>query len=336
MEREVSRSEYQVVTKAPDGEYTVHNLEARRYASTPEVDEQAFITNAAPTKIYPSKRVKPVRSDTVSVIIPDLQIGFRGGEAFHDERAMKLGLIACRELQPNNIVLLGDNLDLPTQSKFDHQGGRWTDRIQPALDTFHTYLSQIRADNPSANMVVHWGNHDLRLKKQVQRYNGELMGLRRANAEQELGVLTLQFLLRTDELDIKAIDSYPRGSYWLEDNIETRHGFIVRSSGNSAQAVLTHADHSIIFGHVHRREMATKTLSNGKIVEAVTPGTFARIDGTVPSYHHTIDESDIVVKEYENWQQGLAVVHHNPRNHQIDVINIDEGRMNLYGEEYTV
>ena len=325
---------WQGFIKNAEGEIETVDLTSVQYTPRSSIDLSKLVTTAAPTLIRPSRRRKPLRSDSVSVVLPDMQIGYREDEPFHDEAAMELGLIACRELQPDNIVLLGDNLDLPTMSKFDRLGAGWNNQVQRSLNRFHHYLSQIRADNPESNLVVHWGNHDLRLHKQIIRHNGELLGLKRANAEHELGVLTLQFLLRTKELEVQTIDAYPRGKYWLEDNLHTTHGYKVRSGGNTAQAMLSDNDSSVIFGHVHRIEVATKTLTNGRIIQAVTPGTLARIDGSVPSQEHTVDESDRTVQGHDNWQQGLAVVHHNPRNHQIDVIRINQGRMNLYGNEH--
>lgn len=336
IERVTRVNVWQGFIKNKDEEIETTDLTSVQFIPTRDT-EHSFINQAAPTIIRPSKRLKPTRSDSVSVILPDMQIGYRNDEAFHDERCLTLGLAACRELKPDNIVLLGDNLDQPTQSRFDNQGKGWTDRIQPALDRLHSYLAQLRADNPDANMVVHWGNHDIRLKKQIQKFNAELLGLRRANAEEELGVLSLQYLLRTEELGITSIDSYPRGVYWLEDNLLTTHGHVVRSSGNSAQAVLTNAEASVIFGHVHRIEVATKTVALrgiARTIQAVTPGTFARIDGSVPSNNYTTNDRDETVKGYDNWQNGLAVVFHNERNHQINPILIEEGRMNMFGKTY--
>jgi hypothetical protein len=328
-------TEYEMVTKDAEGEAHVHKLRANRFAREPqEIDEASFITTAAPTIIRPSKRAKPVRTDSVSVILPDMQIGFRGEEAFHDERAMLLGLTAISELRPDNVILLGDNLDLPTFSKFDRDGLGWSGRVQPAIDRLHRYLAEIRATMPETNLVMHFGNHDIRLQKQIIKHNAELLGLRRANAAEELGVLSLQFLLRTEQLSVKTIDSYPRGNYWLEDNLRTMHGVTVRSGGSTAQAVVNQSETSTIFGHVHRIEVASKTTDSGKVIQAVTPGTFAKISGEVPSQAHSVDESDRTVHGHDNWQQGFAVVHHNERVHQIDVIRINEGSMNLYGKTY--
>src|SRR5206468_10414486 len=97
--------------------------------------------------IKPSKVKKPQRKDTVTLCLGDAQIGYRGEEPFHDERAMELAQIAIKELQPDNIVFTGDMIDLPAMSRFE-QRGDWQTTTQRAIDRYHAYLAQTRANAP--------------------------------------------------------------------------------------------------------------------------------------------------------------------------------------------
>jgi hypothetical protein len=47
----------------------------------------------------------------------------------------------------------------------------------------------------------------------VQKDAASILGLRRANAGHELSVLTLQYLVRYDDLDVQSVDGYPNAAY---------------------------------------------------------------------------------------------------------------------------
>lgn len=300
-----------------------------------ELADLVPISTAAPTRITPTKRVKPSRHDEVSVIIPDIQIGWHGDEPFHDERAMSLAQIAIRELQPDNVVFLGDSLDLPSLSRYE-QRPAWQQTVQQSVDRFHSYLAQTRANAPDAKIVSITGNHEDRFRKAIMKNNAELLGLKQAGSE-GLGVLTLEHLLRLGELEVQHVDGYPNGRYFLEDNLQAMHGYIVRGGGRTAAAVANREDVSTLFGHIHRIEKATRTIpsrNGARFVMAASFGTLARIGGHVPGRGFATDENEEVVSGYDNWQQGFGVVQHNTHSHQVDQIHIEDGSFNLYGERY--
>jgi hypothetical protein len=76
------------------------------------------------------------------------------------------------------------------------------------------------------------------MPKMIRKDAAELMGLRRANAEQELGVLTLQYLCRYGDLNVQGITGYPNGEYWLEDDLRVTHGTQAKRQGQSAATYL--------------------------------------------------------------------------------------------------
>jgi hypothetical protein len=68
---------------------------------------------------------------------------------------------------------------------------------------------------------------------------------------------------------------------------------------------------SVIYGHIHRIEMAYKTredFDGPRTIMAASPGCLARIDGAIPSTKGGVDLDGRPLTRYENWQQGLAVV----------------------------
>jgi predicted MPP superfamily phosphohydrolase len=329
---------YQMGYKDADGEAQTKDLVSVSYVPVEEgVDlESLFISQAAPTTIRPTARRKPTRTDSLTLAMGDSQIGFRGSEPFHDERSMELAQVAVRELQPDNIVLTGDMIDLPAMSRFS-QRHEWQQTTQAAIDRYHSFLAQLRANAPDANIVVVHGNHELRMDTFLQRDAAALLGIRRANAENELSVLTLQYLVRYADLEVKSIDGYPNAAYWLEDNIKVTHGTNTAKGGSNAAKYLREEDTTTIYGHTHRMELAYKTIATRlgqRIIAAASPGCLARTDGHVPGFHYSVDNQGQTVPKAEDWQQGLLIIEHNPRVHNITPVRFTEDGMRLFGKHY--
>lgn len=325
---------YQQVTKDEDGESHVHDLEVRNLVFRPKIDVDAsFISKAAPTIIKPTKKPKPVRDDTVTMCFGDAQIGFWKGEPFHDERAMDLVLQAVAFVRPDNIVLTGDMIDLPSLSKYT-QYAEWQHSTQASIDTYHNFLARLRATAPDAKIVVVHGNHELRMDKHLRYSAAEFFGIRRANADEEFPVLSLQYLVRYEDLGIIGVDGYPNADYWLEDDIRVTHGTFVKKGGSNAAKYLQE-DYSTIFGHTHRLEVASRTIPTrygSRTITAGSPGCLAKVDGTVPGFHFSTDEKSNIVKRAEDWQQGALIVTHNKDQHDITLCRIDERGINVYGQ----
>lgn len=299
--------------------------------------EPDFIRQAAPTIIRPSRAQRPSRSEELTIAMGDAQIGFRGEEPFHDERAMRLATLACRELKPDHIVLTGDMLDLPAMSRYE-QRYDWQHRTQEAIDRYHNFLAQLRADNPNADITAVGGNHEERMLKSTRDNAAEILGLTRANAQRALGVLTVPFLVRYDDLEVNNVDGYPNGAYWLEDNLKVIHGTATRKGGSNAATYLNREVTSTVYGHSHRIELAYRTLptkaGQGSTIAAASPGCLARTDGAVPGRNYSVDSENRTVLRSEDWQQGLLIIEHDKNNHNITPVRFDESGMSIWGKRY--
>jgi len=298
-----------------------------------EIDGQQFITQAPPIKITPTRRKKLTRQDSLSIFAGDAQIGFRGEEPFHDETAMALFQQAVVELQPDNVIFTGDMIDLPAMSRWE-QRPEWQHTTQAAIDRYSSFLAQTRANAPNAKIVVVHGNHEARMDTSIRRDAANLLGLRRANAEHELSVLTLQYLVRYEDFGVESVDGYPNAAYWLEDNLKVTHGTNVKKGGSNANKYLNEEEETTIFGHTHRLEIAYKTIATRlgqRVIAAASPGCLARTDGYVPGFHYSVNNEGATVPRAEDWQQGILAVYHNPKKHDIFPIRFIDGSMNLLG-----
>jgi predicted phosphodiesterase len=323
---------YQVATKDNDGEAHIHTLYKHSTKTRPQPTdiEQHFVRQAPPAEIRATRRKRTSRPDKLAVAFGDAHA------PFEDSRCFDLLNQVTIDWQPDEVVILGDMLDLPAQSKFETRK-EWVDLTQVAIDGLHTYLSQLRANNPNAKMTWVDGNHDIRFERDIRRNAGELLGIKRANAEHELGVLTLSYLMRLNELEINYIGGYPRADYYLTDNLKAKHGDRIRNGGSTASVIANQEQVSTISGHNHRLELASRTVNhrNGaRFIISATAGTFADISGRVPSYSFATDELGQVVTQYENWQQGLLLAEYTPDINQITPIHIQDGSLIYGGRTY--
>lgn len=306
------------------------------------------VQNARPVIVKPIEK-KPLTNNgwKTAIVLPDPQIGYRlfdeGDEGeldpFHDEAAMNVALqIIQYEENVHQVVNLGDFLDLPSQGRFA-QEATFANMTQRAIDRGHYFLAQQRVAAPGAEIVLIEGNHDRRLQNFVEMNAVSAFGLKRAEKPSEWPVMSLPFLLRLDELNVSYIDSYPAGRHWINDRLRAIHGNKVRSNGSTAAAYTNDMPHiSTVFGHTHRLEIQSKTTFDrvGKIRSmAISPGCLCRVDGAVPSVNGAIGIDGRPAQEFENWQQGIAVIKYKDTGEFfVDLVQIDDGRTVYQGKEF--
>lgn len=294
-----------------------------------------------------SNKVKLTDDWKTAIVLPDPQIGFRKFEdgtldPYHDENAMSVALqiIAYEEVVSgvDQVINLGDFLDLPSQGKYA-QEATFANTTQLALDYGHEFLAKQRALAPDAKIILIEGNHDRRLQNFVEINALSAFGLRRAGLPDSWPVMSLPNLLRLDDLGVDYIDAYPAGVHWVADNLRAIHGNKVRSNGSTAAAYTNAMPHiSTIFGHTHRLEIQSVTTFDrvGKIRSmAISPGCLCRIDGAVPSVHGAIGIDGRPAVEYENWQQGIAVIKYKDTGEFfVNLVQIEDGRTVYDGVEF--
>lgn len=310
----------------------------------PDLPAWPVVQPARPCMVKPTTTTNRRRSQKgwrTAVILPDPQIGYRrlGDklDPFHDEQAMTAALRVVAEVQPHRIVNLGDFLDLAEFSRFEQEPS-FAETTQLALDRGHLFLTQQRATAEDADIELLEGNHDLRLQKAIIANAKAAFGLRQANTPESWPVMSIQHLLRLDEIGVRYVAGYPAGVTWINDNLACIHGHKVRSAGSTAAAVVDDERVSVIFGHVHRIELLHKTrrTKEGRRQSfAATPGCLCRLDGAVPSTKGAIDAHGNVVPTVENWQHGVAVVTYKPGDgpFHLELVPIFDGQVMFRGQQ---
>lgn len=332
-------STWSTAIKNTDGEFESHPMFGIQLDADPRKFEPEWppITRVESVKLKKRERA-PTSAARKAVILPDLQI------PYHDENAVSVALEVVRDVQPDKVVILGDLLDLESFSRFDNLplAREYSTSTQEAIIRTHLLLAELRKLCPSAEIVVLEGNHDKRIMQDVYKNNKAAFGLRQANNPEGWPVLSVPFLCSFEDLDVKYVDGYPANRYWINENLQVRHGHKVRSGASTAKAVSDDERTTTIFGHVHRLETQYKTVQTfdgGKTNAAHAIGCLCRIDGSVPSANRGVDAFGKPVTNYENWQQAICVVDYEEGDGSFNVnpvyINTFNGYSAIYnGKKY--
>lgn len=316
---------WSTVTKSMDGEPKVTRLWQVSATFRPRVVPLVPLDwNPPPTFTVPEPSASAFRQ---AVILPDMQIGFRWvglgegnpwAEPFHDRKAIDIALQVLALVQPEYVILLGDNLDFQPLSLRWPYPPESSQTTAIALTEWRWLLQRIRAICPTAKIVYMLGNHEARLAKYLDERAGELKDVTHADGRR---ALCLNNILGLDALQVEVRD-YPM-PYWLWDRIEIEHGRTVRRGGGATAARVTmEREHSVIYGHIHRQEVAHRTVEtpHGKRELVVgSPGCLCRVDGTVPG------------SDRPDWQQGVGILSLvDGMDEHLDLIRIQDGRA-VYG-----
>ena len=302
------------------------------------VRRPSFWMRRVECKPIPRKPRKRSQGLETCLVIPDSQIGFRrleNGklEPLHDVKACDVSTQVAAHLHRQHnlstIILLGDMLDFAPFSSFSSSPDlRFT--TQPSLVALHHWLAQLRMAAPTARLYLLEGNHEMRLRKVLNDVAcGELRTLRPADKPNGPELLSIPYLLSLDKLDVEYIEPYGKGHWWR--GIHFHHGRLVRSrGGKTVSAMLNNSAHSQVVGHIHRREIASKTIPTDKppfrkTISAMSPGCLCRLDDGVPQ---TPGQSQV------DWQQGLGIIYADDTGESMQLIPIENGRAVVGGTAF--
>lgn len=284
-------------------------------------------------KVASSKRQTRYQDMKTALIISDTQIGFsrdiETGELtpYHDEVAMDAIAQVAEELAPDKTVIIGDYIDWSGWSDKYIIRPEFYFTAQPALLAGAKYLGRLRKAT-RGDMFFLEGNHDQRVENQMIKHLSAAYKLRPGDDIHAPAVMSIDNLLGLSRMGIQFVGSYPDSEVWINDTTKVIHGFKVRSeTGKTASSVVKDANENVIFGHIHRRELASKTIATRtgyKTVTAFCPGCLCHVDGRVPGS-----------KKTDQWQQGSAIVWYNNDRMAIVPLDIFNGTTIYDGRLYT-
>jgi hypothetical protein len=313
-----------------DGEWDQidnHSMVIKPKQKAPEEGSFPFLSEAAPTKITPS-RARRLGGDTLVVAgVPDLQWGYRELEQgkyyeLHDPEAVDLGLQLLRYIKPDQIKLGGDELDAGQLGRWDKDSRHQISTLQMSIDGLHRFMSQLRSDHPDADIENLTSNHVKRFGDYMLKNAFELFGIRPANMPKKWPSLSYPSLMRLDELGIKYQEGgYPAGMTMITPELGTFHGDKSNQYSTAAEYIKKY-DFSVWFYHDHRYSVASKVFPSGKQTVAFGSGNWTRTDGAVPGYGTSVGDKGEIGHQQMNWTQGMTVVYVDKKSQKFRHVHI--------------
>ena len=259
----------------------------------------------APRLKMPPRRKAPKERDfELCIILPDTQTGFTWGPGhrelipYHDRVALDVARQVVEDLDPDEVIWLGDNLDFEELSTKFTRDPLAAQTTQPAIDEQAYWYRLFKASAHRARHRVFDGNHEARMKRALQEKSPWAVHLKAPGSERPL--LSVPYLLGLDDIGIEWLGEYG-SEFWLWDEVRISHGTVVASGGGrTSSRVVAGSSYSEVFGHIHSTEMASKTVWGPKgrrLISAMSPGCLCRVDGAVPG-----------VSSRPDWQQGFGVI----------------------------
>lgn len=222
-------------------------------------------------------------------------------EPYHDRRALSILLQIARMVDFNAVAWGGDILDFAEWSSHYTKSPEFYWTTKPALLEAAWWIGQIVKANPNAEHVAMAGNHEERLPRAIQDHLPAAYGLTAGDIDVPQDLLSLPTLLGLEKMGVKWVGEYP-SQHFIVPGLSVEHGKTSsKNPGYAAWKIVSESIHSRLYGHGHKREIATKTLvrKDGDVQEitAASPGCLCRIDGTVPGH-------DPVA---QHWTQGVGI-----------------------------
>jgi hypothetical protein len=359
---ETGIKEKSLVTGEDGKSHTVNKIivvpsRARRYRVRPQtrgIDVASLITPAATIKMYGTKSTaRKVRKEKIAVDLPDIQFALRlmkdgSFTPVHDPRAMDVALQISKDVQPDLIVSGGDETDLPELSSFTADSTHFMHpkSIDYGFRGTHSFLAQVRTDNPNAQIEMLGSNHLDRYIAFMLKNAPQLFEMTDVNDPDGPPLWSVERRLGLKALGINFNSGYKASFYQINDRLITLHGDKAKSGGSTAHEYLKEfTNQSVMFHHTHRMERAIRTHRDtmkvgGKTIQAFSNGCLASISGSVPSGKTAVTTMGDVVQNTQDWQNGMGIVHYTEGNgafhvEQIVIDHTDGYRAHYNGKTYT-
>jgi len=248
----------------------------------------------------------------LTLVLGDPQIGFtadprtpeRKFHPMHSRQAIATALSLARDLAPRikTVIWLGDILDLAEWSTHFPRSPEHVQTTQLALVEASYWIAMFKSVVFDADHIFLKGNHEKRFLDYIIKSLPQAWGIRKVTElKNKYPTFSIPNLLGLKELGVTYVDDYPSGVYW-QDDVAYLHGSVAKPSGGTVAKMLNDfPTHSTVCGHIHRTELAHKTIwevnNIPREIFAMSPGMLGRTGGSIPGNN-----------KRENWQTGCGLV----------------------------
>jgi hypothetical protein len=329
-------SSWGVHAKDPQtGEIITKHLYSTKLTLVPEIPELPVVNRATVGPIHPIETPRLLRKTKTAFIYSDAQIGYlidpetHELAEIHDSKAMSIAHQVMRDVQPNEVAIIGDWMDISFASRWAQHAE--FDAPNQSIQAAYDHLRMIRASAGSQleKFTFIEGNHDQRLEKMLLEHNKSAMRIKRAQDTSAWPVLSVPYLLQFESLGITTTGRYPGGDYYMLPDLMLTH----------APPRVAEINASVVHGHSHKVSTTPRVAHSSQGRQ-----TYYMYDiGCLCQLGITGDLQRLMVTRVPsdrgrtNWQQGFAVVNIVEGKipfHSVDLIAVNNHRAIYGGKVY--
>ncbi len=273
---------------------------------------------------------------------PDTQIGFYRSvqtgklSPMHDLRAIDVALQMLKAFRADEVIILGDFLDLTELSKWP-QYAEFSHTTQPAINFGYLLLSHIRSIvGPTAPIKFLAGNHERRMAEYIALNAVKAHGLMAADKNLDNLDLTtfvpktwkwpmhsVPVALHLDELGVEYSAEYPAGEFWANKRNVFTHA--------PDKATKREIRANVFHGHIPEAKMRTQTVwhhpedGSSEFSVVAIPGLMGC--GLVLDKAALVQNQTASNRVKMNWQQGVGtLIVFNDKEEKHEICRIKDGR----------
>lgn len=239
----------------------------------------------------------------------------------HDKRALAAVIGFIGEIQPDQVIHVGDLMDYPQPSRWtkdtraEFEGSVYTDSERVVTG----FLEPLR-EVYKGPVGIHEGNHDERTRIYMEKY---------APALAQTDMFNFDKLCRFDDFDIEKLPEF----YDVAPGWVTTHGHRggIRLNQNAGMTALNGARRigkSVVMGHTHRQGISSYTTGLG--------GKTSTITGVEVGNLMDQTKAEYLKGGSGNWQSGFSVLEIDGKNVTPHLIPILNGRFIYNREVYKI
>ena len=240
------------------------------------------------------------------VVISDLQV------PYHDERAVRNVASFIRRFKPDQVITIGDEIDLPQISRWTEGTPGW---FEQSLGNDRDATVEILWDLQVTDMIR--SNHTDRLYNVI---------MKKIPAFLALPELKFEKFMKLDELGIKfhrkPLEFAPN---WIA--IHGDEGSVKPTSGLTALEAARRHGKSVVCGHTHRAGQSAFTEASGGVLGRILRGVEV---GNLMQFSKAG-----YMKGTGNWQQAFAVFYVDKKTVTNTIVHIEkDGSFVFEGKRY--
>jgi hypothetical protein len=248
--------------------------------------------------------------------LPDTQL------PFDDRRALKAVIQCIGDIQPDELVHVGDVMDFPQPSRWNKgSAGEFEGSVFEDCEQAKRRLLDAIREVYDGPFGIHEGNHDERARTYLAKY---------APALAESGAFNIETLLSFDDYDISLLPTFNEvAPGWISTHGHMGMISLSQIAGRTALNAAKKFGKSVVCGHTHRGAVGAETTGYGGVAKQTL---FGMEVGNLMN----MKLAQYLKQGTGNWQQGFGLLTVDGQHVKPEFVPIIKGKFSVDGHVWEV